>query len=106
MQFAQQNTVKTANQDSIINFYFVTGFYHLNNICMVDIRTCFKARRLVYLDKKGLKQKNSDKNEKTCENIWRFKEKAIPLHSLLRTKLFNKERMVLEAQHGGRSSVG
>ena len=51
-------------------------------------------------------KKNSDKNEKTCENIWRLKEKAIPLHSLLRTKLFNKERMVLEAQHGGRSSVG
>ena len=44
--------------------------------------------------------------KKTCENIWRFKKKAIPLHSLLRTKLFNKERMVLEAQHGGRSSVG
>ena len=106
MQFAQQNTVKTANQDSIINFYFVTGFYYLNNICMVDIRTYFKARRLVYLDKNGLKQKNSDKNEKTCGNIWRFKEKAIPSHSLLRTKLFNKERMVLEAQHGGRSSVG
>ena len=106
MLFAQQNTVKTANQDSIINFYFVTGFYYLNNICMVDIRTCFKARRLVYLGKKGLKQKNSDKNEKTFKNIWRFKEKAIPLHSLLRTKLFNKERMVLEAQHGGRSSVG
>ena len=74
---------------------------------MEDIRTCFKARRLVYLDKKGQKKKkNSDKNEKTFKNIWRFKEKAIPLHSLLRTKLFNKERMVLEVQHGGRSSVG
>ena len=73
---------------------------------MVDIRTCCKARRLVYLNKKGKNKKNSDKNEKTCENIWRFKEKAIPLHSLLRTKLLNKERTVLEAQHGGRSSVG
>ena len=34
--FAQQNTVKTANQISRINFYFVTGFYSLYNICMAD----------------------------------------------------------------------
>ena len=73
---------------------------------MVDMKTDFYTRRQENMDKKGPKQKNSDKKEKTCENIWRFKEKAIPLHSLLRTKLFNKERMVLEAQHGGRSSVG
>ena len=59
---------------------------------MVDIRTCFKARRLVYLGKKGLKQKNSDKNEKTCENIWRFKEKAIPLHSLVKNKAFQQRK--------------
>ena len=34
--FAQQNTVKTANQNSRINFYFVTDFYPLYDICMAD----------------------------------------------------------------------
>ena len=33
--FAQQNTVKTANLNSIINFYFVTCFYSLYDICMM-----------------------------------------------------------------------
>ena len=37
--FAQQNTVKTANQNSRINFYFVTCFYSLYDICMVDKKT-------------------------------------------------------------------
>ena len=37
--FAQQNTVKTANLNSIINFYFVTCFYSLYDICMVDKKT-------------------------------------------------------------------
>ena len=32
----QQNTVKTANQNSRINFYFVTCFYSLYDICMAD----------------------------------------------------------------------
>ena len=32
---AQQNTVKTANLNSRIIFLFVTGFYSLDNICMV-----------------------------------------------------------------------
>ena len=30
----QQNTIKTAIQNSIINFYFVTAFYSLYDICM------------------------------------------------------------------------
>ena len=34
--FVQQNTEKTANRNSIINFYFVTCFYSLYNICIVD----------------------------------------------------------------------
>ena len=34
--FAQQNTVKSANLNSIINFYFVTGFYRFDNICITD----------------------------------------------------------------------
>ena len=34
--FAQQNTEKTANLNSRINFYFVTDLYRLNNICIVD----------------------------------------------------------------------
>ena len=57
MLFALQNTVKTANQDSRINFYFVTGFYSLNNICMVDMKTDFYTRRQENMDKKGPKQK-------------------------------------------------
>ena len=36
VQFAQQNTVKTANQNSRINFYFVTSSYSLYDICMAD----------------------------------------------------------------------
>ena len=32
--FAQQNTVKTAIRNSKINFYFVTSFYSLYDICM------------------------------------------------------------------------
>ena len=32
--FAQQNTIKTAFRFSIIDFYFVTGFYLLYDICM------------------------------------------------------------------------
>ena len=34
--FVQQNTEKTANRNSRINFYFVTCFYSLYNICIVD----------------------------------------------------------------------
>ena len=34
--FAQQNTEKTAKGNSRINFYFVTCFYRLDNICIVD----------------------------------------------------------------------
>jgi len=33
---AQQNTVKTAKRNSRINFYFVTTFYSLYDICMAD----------------------------------------------------------------------
>ena len=48
---------KNTNQDSRINFYFVTGFYSLNNICMVDMKTDFYTRRQENMDKKGPKQK-------------------------------------------------
>ena len=37
----RKNTVKTAIRNSRINFYFVTCFYSLDDICMVDRRTCF-----------------------------------------------------------------
>ena len=37
--FVQQNTVKIANLNSIINFYFVTCFYSLYDMCMVDMKT-------------------------------------------------------------------
>ena len=35
MLFAHHNTVKTANRNSRINFYFVTGFYSKYDICIV-----------------------------------------------------------------------
>ena len=35
MLSAHHNTVKTANRNSIINFYFVTGFYSKYDICIV-----------------------------------------------------------------------
>ena len=34
--FVRKNTVKTAIRNSRINFYFVTVFYHLYDICMAD----------------------------------------------------------------------
>ena len=40
--FAQQNTVKTAIRNSIINFYFVTDFYSLYDICIADMRDVSK----------------------------------------------------------------
>ena len=33
--FAQLNTEKTAKRNSRINFYFVTSFYSLYDICMM-----------------------------------------------------------------------
>ena len=33
--FTQQNTEKTAKRNSRINFYFVTCFYSLYDICMM-----------------------------------------------------------------------
>ena len=36
MLFAQQNTIKTAFRFSRIDFYFVTSFYSLYDICMAD----------------------------------------------------------------------
>ena len=33
--FAQQNTEKTAKQNSRMKFYFVTSFYSLCDICMM-----------------------------------------------------------------------
>ncbi len=35
--FVTANTVKTANRNSIINFYFVTDFYSLYDICIADM---------------------------------------------------------------------
>ena len=43
--FAQQNTIKTAFWFSRIDFYFVTAFYSLYDICMTDMKPCFLTRR-------------------------------------------------------------
>ena len=52
--FAQQNTVKTAIRNSRINFYFVTAFYFLYDICMADKKTFFRQEDMknMFLDKK------------------------------------------------------
>ena len=53
VQFAQQNTVKTANQNSRINFYFVIGFYSLYDICMVDMKDmlgCYSMNIMIFTD--------------------------------------------------------
>ena len=34
--FAQQNTEKTAKRNSRMKFYFVTSFYSLYDICMME----------------------------------------------------------------------
>ena len=44
--FAQQNTVKTANQNSKTDFYFVTCFYSLYDICMAYGKTCFFDKKV------------------------------------------------------------
>ncbi len=43
---SKQNPTKTAKQISKTDFYFVTCFYSLDNICMVD-RKRFQTRKLV-----------------------------------------------------------
>ena len=42
------NTVKTAIQISRINFYFVTAFYSLYDICMVDMKVSNKVPYELY----------------------------------------------------------
>ena len=58
VQFAQQNTVKTANQNSRINFYFVTCFYSKYDICMADMK-------YIFFDKKTKQRLLQDKSVKT-----------------------------------------
>ena len=49
----QQNTIKTAIQNSIINFYFVTAFYSLYDICMADKKTFFRQEDM-FLRQEGI----------------------------------------------------
>ena len=44
--FTQQNTEKTANLNSIINFYFVICFYYFDNICMVKTDISIGLKRV------------------------------------------------------------
>ena len=52
---SQQNTIKTAIQNSIINFYFVTAFYSLYDICKADKKTFFRQEdmKTCFLGKKA-----------------------------------------------------
>ena len=43
--FVRKNTVKTAIWNSRINFYFVTCFYSLDDICISDMKTCFLDKK-------------------------------------------------------------
>ena len=38
---SQQNPTKTAKQISKTDFYFVTCFYRLDDICMTDTKACY-----------------------------------------------------------------
>ncbi len=59
---------------------------------MVDIRTCFKARRLVYLDKKGPKQKNSDKKRKNLRKHLEVKRKSYTFALAFKNKAFQQRK--------------
>ena len=53
--FSQQNTVKIANRNSIINFYFVTCFYSLYVICMARHEDVFfrqEDMKYMFFDRK------------------------------------------------------
>ena len=41
----RKNTVKTAIRNSRINFYFVTCFYSLDDICISYMKTCFLDKK-------------------------------------------------------------
>ena len=43
--FVRKNTVKIVIRNSIINFYFVTGFYSLDDICISDMKTYFLDKK-------------------------------------------------------------
>ena len=43
--FLRQNAVKTVIRNSIINFYFVTDFYSLDDICISDMKTYFLDKK-------------------------------------------------------------
>ena len=61
MLFAQQNTVKTANRNSRINFYFVTAFYSLYDICIADM-----ADELGILSFEFLLRQAAEPSEELC----------------------------------------
>ncbi len=43
--FVRQNAVKTVIRNSRINFYFVTSFYSLDDICISDMKTYFLDKK-------------------------------------------------------------
>ena len=45
-----EKNIKTAFRFSRIDFYFVTAFYSLYDICMVDMKPCFLIKRHVQMD--------------------------------------------------------
>ena len=88
MLFSRLNSVKTANRNSKIDFYFVTSFYRLDDICMVEYRktwffrhedrkTCFLRRVcLAYLILEWNLSQSYKKSEitttfkqETCRNL-------------------------------------
>ena len=88
MLFSRLNSVKTANRNSRIDFYFVTAFYRLDDICMVeyrktwffrqeDMKTCFLRRVcLAYLILEWNLSQSYKKSEitttfkqETCRNL-------------------------------------
>ena len=66
MLFAQQNTEKTANRNSKINFYFVTCFYSLCDICMADRKTCIFDMKTWRTGFHSVAEKEQRKRIATC----------------------------------------
>ena len=68
--FAQQNPTKTAIQNSRINFYFVTCFYSLYDICM--------ARQMIKttIEKTGFALKQIQRIACISQVFWRILRKG------------------------------
>ena len=77
---SQQNTAKTARQISKTDFYFVTVFYSLHDICMADKKTFFRQEdmKTCFLGKKAY----AEQLPLSCANfVKRTTSRIHPIHN-------------------------